>query len=131
MKPAAHIHTVSIYYEDTDLSGAVYHANYLRYFERAREHLIGQEELLRLLNEGIGFVVYRCEMSFRAAAHLGDQLHIHTTPIKASDYRAVFNQDVYRDGDDLPIVRGTVEMVAVDRAGKPVQLPAAAIGTTI
>ena len=118
-----HVHTVAIYYEDTDLSGAVYHANYLRYFERAREHLIGQDALLALLSEGIGFVVYRCELSFRAAAQLGDQLHIHTTATKASEYRAVFAQDVHRDGEELPIVKGTVEMVAVGRDGKPVPLP--------
>lgn len=118
-----HVHRVAIYYEDTDLSGAVYHANYLRYFERAREHLIGQPKLLQLLDQGIGFVVYRCEMRFRSPAHLGDQLEIRTRASKASDYRAVFQQDVYRDGEAQPLVTATVEMVAVDRAGKPVVLP--------
>ena len=53
-----HAHPVQIYYEDTDLSGVVYHANYLKYFERAREHLLGPTELARLYNEdGIGVVV--------------------------------------------------------------------------
>ena len=37
----AHVHTVRVYYEDTDFSGVVYHANYLKYCERAREHLLG------------------------------------------------------------------------------------------
>ena len=51
--------SVQIYYEDTDHSGLVYHANYLKYFERAREHLLGTDELVRLLaEEGKGFVVY-------------------------------------------------------------------------
>ena len=51
-----HIHRVQIYYEDTDHSGAVYHANYLKYFERAREHLLGTDELVRLWDvDGIGF----------------------------------------------------------------------------
>ncbi len=118
-----HVHTVTIYYEDTDLSGAVYHANYLRYFERAREHLIGQDRLRELLQQGVHFVVYRCEMSFRAAAHLGDQLRIQTDPNKVSEYRATFAQDVYRDGEEQPLVTGTVEMVAVDREGRPVPLP--------
>ena len=63
-----HVHPVQIYYEDTDLSGVVYHANYLKYFERAREHLIGPAELVRLLDEeGIGFVVYHVEMTFKEA----------------------------------------------------------------
>lgn len=118
-----HVHRVKIYYEDTDLSGAVYHANYLRYFERGREHLIGQARLVALLEEGVAFVVYRCELTFRAPAGLGDELEIRTTPSRASDYRAVFQQDVYRADERLPIVRGVVEMVAVDRAGKPVLLP--------
>ena len=121
--PLTAVHRVRIYYEDTDLSGAVYHANYLRYFERAREHLIGQPHLLALLERGIAFVVYRCELTFRAPAKLGDELEIRTTPTRGSDYRAVFQQDVYRAGERLPIVRGVVEMVAVDRAGKPVLLP--------
>ena len=118
-----HVHRVQIYYEDTDLSGAVYHANYLRFFERGREHLIGQERLVALLEQGVAFVVYRCELTFRAPATLGDTLEIRTTPSRASDYRAVFHQNVYREGDKQPIVKGVVEMVAVDRGGKPVLLP--------
>ena len=123
MAEPPHVFSVSIYYEDTDLSGAVYHANYLRYFERAREHLIGQQRLVELLAQGVGFVVYRCELNFRSPAHLGDRLHIHTRPSKVSDYRAVFAQDVFRDGEEQPIVRGVVEMVAVGPDGKPVPLP--------
>ena len=74
-----HAHPVQIYYEDTDLSGVVYHANYLKYFERAREHLIGPTELARLYNEdGIGFVVYKCELTFKQGARLGDLLEIRT-----------------------------------------------------
>ncbi len=54
-----HEHRVQIYYEDTDHSGLVYHANYLKYFERAREHMLGLAELRRLYDEdGVGFVVY-------------------------------------------------------------------------
>ncbi|MBW2548816.1 MAG: thioesterase, partial [Deltaproteobacteria bacterium] len=43
-----YVHPVQIYYEDTDHSGVVYHANYLKYFERAREHIFGVDELVRL-----------------------------------------------------------------------------------
>ena len=67
-----HRHLVHIYYEDTDLSGVVYHANYLKYFERAREHMLGRAELVRLLDEdGVGFVVYKASLSFRKGARLG------------------------------------------------------------
>jgi tol-pal system-associated acyl-CoA thioesterase len=119
-----HITSLQIYYEDTDLSGAVYHANYLRYFERAREHLLGPAELVRLWKEeGIGFVVYRCELSFREAAGLGDTLEVRTTVKLESDYRAVFSHAVWRPGGKQPMVEGTVQLVCVDRANKLVALP--------
>src|SRR4030042_339178 len=88
---------VQIYYEDTDHSGFVYHANYLKYFERAREHLLGVSELVRLLrDDGIGFVGYRAEMKFREPAVFGDALEVHTTVVQESEYRLVFQQDVRR-----------------------------------
>jgi acyl-CoA thioester hydrolase len=114
---------VQIYYEDTDHSGVVYHANYLKYFERAREHLLGSHELVRLLKEeGIGFVVYKCEMTFKEGAVFGDILDIRSTPKIESPFRVVFHQDVYR-GDKL-LVQGLVHMVAVGADKKLVQLPA-------
>jgi tol-pal system-associated acyl-CoA thioesterase len=123
--PDPHVHHVSIYYEDTDFSGLVYHANYLRYFERAREHVLGREELARLYREtGVGFVVYRAELSFKEGAVFGDELEIRTIVEIKSDYRAVFHQDVYRAGGDTALVEGEVHLVAVDRAHKLVRLPA-------
>jgi len=107
-----HVHPVQIYYEDTDHSGLVYHANYLKYFERAREHLLGTEELVRLLNEeGKGFVVYKCELTFKEGAVFGDMLEIRTTPKLESEYRIAFQQDVYRK--DKLLVQGVVHMVCV------------------
>ncbi|MEE3327409.1 MAG: thioesterase family protein, partial [Myxococcota bacterium] len=70
---AQHSHPVRIYYEDTDVSGMVYHANYLKYFERAREHFIGPEELVRLFEEeDTAFVVYKAELTYKEGARLGD-----------------------------------------------------------
>lgn len=112
---------VQIYYEDTDHSGLVYHANYLKYFERAREHLLGVGELVDLWNAGTGFVVYRCELSFKQGAVFGDTLEIRTTPALESDYRITFQQDVYR-GDTL-LVKGVVEMVCLDREKQIVPIP--------
>ena len=120
-----HAHRVHIYYEDTDLSGVVYHANYLKYFERAREHMLGRDELVRLLDEeGVGFVVYKASMTFRKGARLGDELEIRTVARKESPYRAIFEQSVWRDGEAAAIVEGTIEMVCVDTAQQLVPLPA-------
>lgn len=113
---------VQIYYEDTDHSGLVYHANYLKYFERAREHLLGVEELLRLYrDEGLGFVVYRCELSFKQGAVFGDTIEIRSRATLESEYRARFDQDAYR-GDTL-LVKGVVEMVCLGPEKQVVPIP--------
>ncbi len=119
--------SVQIYYEDTDHSGVVYHANYLKYFERAREHLLGTTELVRLWREeGLGFVVYKCEMTFKEGAVFGDTLEIRSVPRAESAFRVVFQQDVYR-GDKL-LVQGVVQMVCVDRERMLVPIPPGVLG---
>ena len=119
-----HIHRVQIYYEDTDLSGAVYHANYFKYFERAREHLLGVDALVDLLKtHGIGFVVYKASCTYKESAHLGDSLEIRTTGRLESDVRAVFQQDVYRTGQATPLVLGEIHLVCVDQQENLVPLP--------
>lgn len=70
---------VRVYYEDVDIGGVVYYANYLRYFERARSEWlrglgVNQERLAAV--EGIGFVVVRAEIDFKAGARLDDQLSV-------------------------------------------------------
>jgi len=119
-----HVHPVSVYYEDTDFSGVVYHANYLRYFERAREHLLGRDELVRLWKEdGVGFVVYKANLSYREGARFGDELEIRTTVEIPSDYRAVFHQSVWKADGKQAMVDGEVHLVCVDRDQKLIRLP--------
>jgi acyl-CoA thioester hydrolase len=70
---------VRVYYEDVDIGGVVYYANYLRYFERARSDWlrslgVNQERLAAV--EGIGFVVARAEIDFRVGARLEDLLDV-------------------------------------------------------
>ena len=76
---------VRVYYEDTDRGGVVYYANYLRYFERARSEWlrslgVNQERLAAV--EGIGFVVARAEIDFRAGARLDDLLTVTVRPLE-------------------------------------------------
>lgn len=119
-----HIHRVQIYYEDTDHSGAVYHANYLKYFERAREHLLGTDELVRLWEQdGIGFVVYKAALKYREPARFGDALEIRTTVTAESDYRAIFQQDVWRPDGKTPLVEGEVQLCCVNKQNQLVPLP--------
>ena len=76
---------VRVYYEDVDVGGVVYYANYLRYFERARSEWlrslgVNQERLAAV--EGIGFVVARAEIDFRVGARLDDLLTITVVPVE-------------------------------------------------
>lgn len=88
-----HRHVVQVYYEDTDLTGSVYHSNYLAYFERAREHCLGVKELVRLYREeGKGFVVYHVDITYRAPSVHGDELEILSVARCESDYRVIFEQ---------------------------------------
>jgi acyl-CoA thioester hydrolase len=120
-----HVLPVTIYYEDTDFSGVVYHPNYLKYFERAREELLGVEKLAKTWREtGAGFVVYRCDLTFKEPAVHGDRLEVRTTVKAESDYRMSFDQQIWRPGGAAPLVKGTVEMVTVDKGGKLVPIPA-------
>jgi len=116
---------VQIYYEDTDHSGVVYHANYLKYFERAREHLLGVPELVKLYEAGLGFVVYRCELAFKQGAVFGDALEVRSVASLSGEFRMVFKQDVFR-GETL-LVRGVVEMVCLDGNKELVPVPQAVL----
>lgn len=124
MSTPHHVLDVQVYYEDTDHSGVVYHANYLRYMERAREHLLGVPELVRLWEqERVGFVVYQCNMKFKEGARFGETLEVRTTVTRASDYRAVFQQDVHRKSDGKLLVLGEVDLCCVNGEQRLVKLP--------
>ena len=119
-----HEHRVQIYYEDTDHSGVVYHANYLKYFERAREHMLGTDELRRLfVEDGIGFAVYKAELTYKEGAVFGDTVVIESQVSAPSPYRALFRQDARRVADGALLVNGTLTLVCVDRAKRLVPLP--------
>ena len=119
---------VKIYYEDTDCVGIVYHSNYLKYFERGRELLLGQDELVELFDSsGRSFVVVNVKIAYKRAARHGDVLEVRTIPTIESSYRLEFDQSVWRknvsekqlqESNNEPwtlIVQGTVQMVCVKR----------------
>jgi tol-pal system-associated acyl-CoA thioesterase len=120
-----HVLPVTVYYEDTDFTGMVYHPNYLKYFERAREEILGVERLAELWStKGYGFVVYKVEMRFKEPAVHGDRLEIRTVVRAESEYRMVFDQTVWRTpSSPQPAVSGVVEMVTVDKGGRLVPIP--------
>ena len=77
-----HRFPLTVYYEDTDMAGVVYYANYLRYIERARSEIVEQMGLDQnaMRAQGIVFVVTRVEADYLSSAHMGDRLEVVTTP---------------------------------------------------
>ena len=95
---------VRVYYEDVDIGGVVYYANYLRYFERARSewlrsHGVNQERLAAV--EGIGFVVARAEIDFRAGARLDELLTVTVNPVEKKRTYFWLEQEVRRAGGEV------------------------------
>lgn len=120
----SHTFPVRIFYEDTDMAGIVYYANYLRYIERARSDIVEQIGLDQrtMRDEGLVFAVTRVEADYIGAARFGDRLEVHTTHQAEGPVRWVFDQDVLRDGK--VIFRAKVTAVCMTTAGKPTRLPA-------
>ncbi len=107
---------VQVYYEDTDHSGVVYYANYLKYMERAREEVLGVELLIKLWEEHkIGFAVYSVNVKYTEAAVFGEKLEVRTTFKMDSPYRAILNQDIWKANASKASVKGIIELICVDK----------------
>ncbi|PWB93121.1 tol-pal system-associated acyl-CoA thioesterase [Methylosinus sporium] len=120
-----HSLTVRIYYEDTDFSGLVYHASYLRFMERGRTELLrdlglGQRELLQAQG-GLFFVVRAMTIDFRKPAQMDDLLIVETVVREVSGASFDLDQRVMRGGELL--VGAQVKIAAVE-GGRPRRLPA-------
>ena len=125
-----HVMTVRVYYEDTDFSGVVYHASYLRFMERGRTNylrLLGADQLA-LFEEvareapGFAFVVRSMQIDFRKPARMDDLLQIVTTPAEVKGASIVLHQLVQR-GDET-LVEATVQVAFVS-GGRAQRIPKA------
>lgn len=116
---------VRVYYEDTDLAGVVYYANYLRFIERARSEMLRAAGIdqTALKAAGTVFAVRRIEADYLAPARFDDALTVETAPEAAGLARLVLVQRVLR-GDAL-LFEARVTVVAIGPAGRAVRLPAA------
>ena len=119
-----HAFAVRVYYEDTDFSGNVYHAAYLKFMERARTELLRAQGIhhAELGREGLAFAVRSMQLDFQAAAHIDDVLRVETLVAGASGARLQLSQSVWRDAELL--VDAQVVVVAINMGGKPTRLPA-------
>jgi acyl-CoA thioester hydrolase len=120
-----HILPVRVYYEDTDFTGLVYHANYVRYFERGRSDFlrlagVSHSDLLER-DDPAAFVITRMEIDFRSAARIDDALQVRTTYDSVKGPRLNIAQRVTR-GDTL-IAQAVVEAACISLDGRPRRPP--------
>ena len=121
----SHRFDIRVYYEDTDLAGIVYYANYLKFIERARTEWVrslGVDQGALKDAEGIVFAVRRVEADYLAPARFDDQLSVVTSREELTGARIVLRQDVLRGGNRLFSAR--VTLVALTDFGRPARLPA-------
>ena len=121
-----HIYPVRVYYEDTDVAGIVYYANYLKYAERARTEMLrdlGTENARLMKTEGLAFAVRRCEVDFFKPARLDDLLLVETRLIDIGGASVVADQRVKRDNAEL--VRMELKLACLSLDGRSARLPVA------
>ena len=118
---------VRVYYEDTDLGGVVYHANYLRFMELARTEwlrALGFEQHHLRAEHGVQFVVVAAQVEFQRPARFNDELQVSVAIKDRGRASLVFSQAVQRAVDDALICSGEIRAACVDAATfKPRALP--------
>ncbi|MEO0358056.1 MAG: tol-pal system-associated acyl-CoA thioesterase [Pseudomonadota bacterium] len=119
-----HRFPVTVYYEDTDMGGIVYYANYLKFIERARSTWVAElgVDQLAMKDDGVVFAVRRVEADYLAPAKLGNSLEVRTDVQAATPARWILQQDIWRD--ETHLFSAVVTIVAIGDAGQPVRLPA-------
>ena len=120
-----HVLPVRVYYEDTDFTGVVYHASYLRYFERGRTEFLRaagvEHAALLALPEPCAFAVTRISVAFRKAARVDDALEIHTLYRSGKGVRIEATQRILRGGE--LIAEAEVEVICIRLDGRPRRPP--------
>ncbi|MEL6364816.1 MAG: tol-pal system-associated acyl-CoA thioesterase [Pseudomonadota bacterium] len=120
-----HVRPVRVYYEDTDFSGVVYHAQYLAFFERGRTDFlrcagVGHAEL-EAAEEPRFFVVRKIAVEYATPARIDDLLHVRTRFFPSKGARLTISQQMVR-GEEL-VATAEVEAACIDGAGRPKRLP--------
>lgn len=120
-----HRHPVRVYYEDTDLAGIVYYANYLRFIERARTEWVrslGVDQTALKAAQGIVFAVRKVDADYLKPAKFDDQLEVTTDLLTLGGARIELRQEVWRGGERL--FTALVVLVCLQDDGHPARIPA-------
>ncbi len=127
LTPDGHILPVRIYFEDTDFTGVVYHASYIRFMERGRSDYVRSLGIHHSAldagetGEQLAFAVYRMNIEFRRPARIDDIVEVVTRP-KAMRGASIDLGQTIRRGDEV-LVEATVTVVLVNRDGRARRIP--------
>ncbi|GHA50632.1 tol-pal system-associated acyl-CoA thioesterase [Amylibacter ulvae] len=122
-----HEFKLNVFYEDTDMAGIVYYANYLKFIERGRSTLtreIGIDQL-EMQRKGVVFAVRKIEAEYLGAAKLDDELVIATVLQQVTGAKILFQQEVLR-GDDV-LFSALITVVCIGENGRATRIPKEAL----
>ena len=125
LQGAAHLFPVRVYYEDTDLSGIVYHANYLKFMERARSDLLallGIDQRAAIEAGEGAYAVADVTLAFRSPARLDDALLVETQVLDLRAASVRLQQRIRRD--DTVLSDATIRVGFLAPSGRPRPQPA-------
>lgn len=119
---------ISVYYEDTDAGSVVYHANYLKFFERARSEWLKAMGIdqSNLLTQDICFAVRKSDVDYIRPARFSDELEVVTTLDRVKGASMTFYQKLYYKGDrEVVLCQATIDVVCLKlKAFTPCRIPA-------
>ncbi len=121
----SHSFSLRVYYEDTDLAGIVYYANYLKFIERARSEWVrglGVDQGRLRAEAGIVFAVRRVEADYLRPAKFDDELRVQTEALAVTGARIELRQEVWRGAERL--FTAAVTLVCLTETGHPARIPA-------
>lgn len=118
---------IRVYFEDTDAGGVVYHANYLRFLERARTDWLRSHGILQSqlkARRGMVFAIVECDVRFRAPARLDDELTVGCVLDARRAASLAFSQRIERAADGMLLVEARIRAASLDaETFRPVPLP--------
>ena len=113
-----------VYYEDTDLAGIVYYANYLKFIERARSEMLKKANVnqMDLIKRGYFFVVTSLKADYLKPAYFEDSLEVITEVAKVKGASIILQQSIFRS--EKLLFEASIRLALLDKFGKAVRLPA-------
>ena len=114
-----------VYFEDTDSGGVVYHANYLKFMERARTEWLrslGLNQIKLKQEDKVMFVVRKIDIQYKIPARFNDELLIQTDCVKTTDYSIILKQNILRSKQIITEGKGEIDCINTDLF-KPVRIP--------